>query len=169
MLSTLWGGQCPNPCAAQVSTVLSGRPSPPFSLLFSLLPSSFDIRQGKANAIEVNSPSLTRVVSLSHLGCWLGTSPTLRQFIKVIIHVRTVLLSRDMSQAALDNGSPLGWLPEGLLACPKQPLGDLVDLPASHWLIWASSLLSKPLPSFFLSPLPSFHLSIHKYLAEIQP
>ena len=82
---------------------------------------------------------------------------------------RTVLLSRDMSQAALDNGSPLGWLPEGLLACPKQPLGDLVDLPASHWLIWASSLLSKPLPFFFLGSLPSFHLSIHKYLAEIQP
>ena len=51
-------GWCPNPHAAQGSTVLSGRPSPHSLYSFPCMPSSFNIREGKANAIEVNSLSL---------------------------------------------------------------------------------------------------------------
>lgn len=144
---------------------------PAFSLLFSLhaLLLQHQKRKGKRNRGEFPKSNVSSFLISPRVLAGNLFYPQATYQGDYPLHVRTVLLSRDMSQAALDNGSPLGWLPEGLLACPKQPLGDLVDLPASYWLIWASSLLSKPLPSFLLSSLPSFHLSIHKYLAEMQP
>ena len=165
----LCGGSVPpSPCCSGVHTIVwSSLPLSLFSLHALLL--QHQKRKGKCNRGEFPKSNVSSFLISPRVLAGNLFYPRATYQGDYPLHVRTVLLSRDMSQAALDNGSPLGWLPEGLLACPKQPLGDLVDLPAFYWLIWASSLLSKPLPSFLLSSLPSFHLSIHEYLAETQP
>lgn len=113
----------PSPCCSGVHTIVwSSLPLSLFSL-HALLP--FNIRKGKANAIEVNSPSLIRAVSLSHLGCWPGTSSTLGQLIKVIIHSTgqdSPALQRYESSCFRQWVSP--WVAaRGLLASPQAASG----------------------------------------------